>query len=143
MKLELKRFCHGEEDSLGLLFVDGTFACFTLEDEYRAVKVMGETRIPEGTYALGLRFSPKFSPIYGHSMLFLKSVPGFEPETVLIHRGNDAGDTRGCLLVANAVHYNPDGPSQVLQSRVAYDRLYPIVSKAVNEEGAYIEVTRL
>ena len=141
MKLELKRFHHGEEDTLGLLFVDGKFFCFVLEDEYREPKVFAETRIPEGRYSLGLRFSPKFSPRYGHSMIFLRSVPGFEPNTILIHRGNSESDTAGCLLVANAVHYNPGGKSQVLQSGVAYERLYPVVSKAIEEEGAYIEIT--
>ena len=35
MKLELKRFSAGNDSTLGLMFVDGEFECFTLEDEYR------------------------------------------------------------------------------------------------------------
>ena len=31
------------------------FLAYTLEDEYREEKVYGETRIPNGTYELGLR----------------------------------------------------------------------------------------
>jgi len=44
MKLELKRFSGQSDTTLGLMFVDGEFECFTLEDEYRADKVKGETR---------------------------------------------------------------------------------------------------
>ena len=55
MKLELKRFSSQSDTTLGLLFVDGEFECFTLEDEYREEKVKGETRIPAGTYKVEKR----------------------------------------------------------------------------------------
>ena len=55
MKLELKRFSGQSDTTLGLMFVDGEFECFTLEDEYRAEKVKGETRIPAGTYKVEKR----------------------------------------------------------------------------------------
>ena len=41
MKLELKRFSSQSDTTLGLLFADGAFECFTLEDEYRSQKVKG------------------------------------------------------------------------------------------------------
>ena len=39
MKIELKRFSSQSDTTLGLLFVDGEFECFTLEDEYREEKI--------------------------------------------------------------------------------------------------------
>jgi len=143
MKLELKRFHHGEEDTLGLLFVDGVFYCFVLEDEFRAPKLYAETRIPEGAYPLGLRYSPSHSMRYGHDMIFLRAVPGFSPNSILIHKGNTEKDTAGCLLVGMTVQFNPDWTSMILRSGEAYDRLYPIVAKGITEEGAHIIVSRM
>ena len=72
MKFEVLRFSSQNESSLGLLFdvTEGRkFLCFTLEDEARKVKVSGETRIPAGTYKLGLRtvggFHGRYSKKYG------------------------------------------------------------------------------
>ena len=53
MKLQVVRFQFGKDATNGMLFIDGEFECYTLEDEYRDVKVMGETCIPEGTYDVG------------------------------------------------------------------------------------------
>ena len=55
MKLEVLRISSEADSTSGLLF-DVTyfrkFLCYTLEDEYRKEKVMGETRIPCGTFIL-------------------------------------------------------------------------------------------
>ena len=50
MKLQVVRTQFGTDATNGLLFIDGLFECYTLEDQYQAVKVMHETCIPEGTY---------------------------------------------------------------------------------------------
>ena len=55
MKITVERFTSDAETTLSTVFVDGKFACFGLEDEYRTEKVAGETRIPAGTYKVGLR----------------------------------------------------------------------------------------
>ena len=48
------------------------FECYTLEDEYRDVKVMGETCIPEGTYDVKFRkeggFHSRYSAKYKSSL---------------------------------------------------------------------------
>ena len=52
MKLEVLRFSSQSDSTLGLLFdvTNGReFLCYTIEDEARETKVMGETRIPAGT----------------------------------------------------------------------------------------------
>ena len=55
MKLQVVRTQLGRDATNGLLFIDGIFECYTLEDQYQAVKVMHETCIPEGTYPIKLR----------------------------------------------------------------------------------------
>ena len=99
--LHLIRFYSAEQSTLGLLMLDQEFLCFIVEDEARAVKVFGETRIPAGTYKLGLRFSPKFSMRLGHKMIEIQGVPNFE--FIYLHAGLFASHTNGCLLVGDAV----------------------------------------
>lgn len=129
MKLHLLRFHDGDNDTLGLLFINGKFAAFTLEDEKRNVKVVGETRIPAGTYPVKLTYSPKFTPRYGHDMLLIDNVPGFTG--IRIHKGNTEKDTEGCLLVGDIAVFNASGVSQIQHSGAAYDRVYPIIAGAI------------
>ena len=67
MKLTVVRTQFGTDATNGLLFIDGFFECYTLEDQYQAVKVMHETCIPEGTYDIKFRktggFHAKYSEI--------------------------------------------------------------------------------
>ena len=60
MKLQLLRINSGVDATSGVLYRvypegDKKFLCYTLEDEHRDVKVMGETRIPAGTYNIEFR----------------------------------------------------------------------------------------
>ena len=52
--IEIKRFSSAKDDTLGLVYVDGRFFCFSLEDEHRRVKVKHETRIPGGGVSVRL-----------------------------------------------------------------------------------------
>lgn len=128
MILSLVRYWSNTDRTLGKLFIDGKFECFTLEDEFRNQKIKGETRIPAGSYKVELRYSPKFTPRLMHEMLWLKDVPGFE--FILIHPGNDDDDTEGCILVGK----NTSGPV-LLRSREAYFELYnKICTKAKDKD---------
>ena len=73
MKLEVLRISSQNDSTSGVLFdvTDGKrkFLCYTLEDEYRAVKVKHETRIPEGTYKLTLRSEGGVYPIIRDAIL--------------------------------------------------------------------------
>lgn len=93
--------------TLGVLFVDGVFECFTLEDELRAVKIPGETAIPAGRYAVKLTHSPRF----GRVLPEVLNVPNFTG--VRIHAGNRKDDTEGCLLVGEHRGDNWIGNSQL------------------------------
>lgn len=134
MILTLVRRTSTRRDTLGLLFLDGRFLCYTLEDEYRTQKVYGETRIPAGTYRLALRREGRLFHKYSkrfhenHPMLWLQDVPGFR--WIYIHIGNTERDTEGCILVGKG--YRLEGDRYVLvQSTIAYKQIYYPIRDAV------------
>jgi hypothetical protein len=97
MILTLYRYKSDKTATLGKLGIDGKFFCYTLEDEFRTVKVFGETRIPAGTY--NVLWTP--SARFGREMLLIDMVPGFSG--IRIHAGNTEKDTSGCILVGQEV----------------------------------------
>ena len=134
MKLQVVRTQFGKDATNGLLFIDGVFECYTLEDQYQAVKVMHETCIPEGTYDIKFRktggFHAKYSARYKNAhygMLHLQDVPGFT--YILIHTGNSDEHTSGCLIVGDRqqdldINFN----GMVGSSAVAYKKMYAKVA---------------
>lgn len=139
MKVLVERFLFEKDCTVGRLYIDGVMKCFTMEDEMRAVKVKGETAIPYGTYELGMRYSPKFSPKFSHEMLWVKNVPNFE--YVLIHWGNTDDDTDGCLLLGDKIGIIK-GQTAVLNSINTYKEIYAIIVKHIELGGvASIEYT--
>ena len=118
-----------------MLFIDGLFECYTLEDQYQAVKVMHETCIPEGTYDIKFRtvggFHTKYKERYGNAhygMLHLQDVPNFT--YILIHAGNTDEHTSGCLIVGETqqdLDISDDG--FIGHSGKAYTKLYNKVAK--------------
>ena len=146
MELIVLRFSSQSDSTNGLLFektdLGLNFLCYTLEDERRALKVKGETRVPSGTYKIELRteggFHEKYKKKYGgfhKGMLHVTNVPNFE--YILIHTGNTDEHTAGCLLVGDSQENNiiiKDG--FIGKSVNAYKRIYPNISRAIerNEE---------
>src|SRR6185436_6603557 len=98
------------------------------------------TCIPDGTYALGTRWSPKFSPKYNHEMVWVKNVPGFE--FILIHTGNTIDDTEGCLIIGDRIGV-VKGKDAVLNSKATYLRFYGRVIDAIRAGGKEIEYARI
>ncbi len=128
------------------------FFCYSLEDEERAVKVSGETRIPAGKYELRIWNEGKnpnqwvldHRVKYGDWFKFpiqLMNVSGFAG--VLIHTGVDQSHTEGCLLFCDTIGNNTiDAANQGGRSLQAvkrfYEKVYPIL-----EEGkvkVFIEI---
>lgn len=145
MKLRVDRYLSTPNATLGKLFIDDVFECYTLEDEFRAVKVKKETRIPDGTYLIKLRtegshhihYAQKFPDIH-KGMLWLQNVPGFQ--FILIHIGNTEEDTEGCLLVGS----DRDEKTMTLQrSTVAYRKMYPKVADAIEKGEVWITVRNI
>jgi hypothetical protein len=134
--LKVERFIHKADWTISRVYLDGKLFCFAIEDEKRTTKVKGETCIPDGTYKLSTRWSPKFSPIYNHEMIWVKDVPNFE--YILVHWGNTDDDTDGCLIVGSKIGI-VKGQDAVLSSRDTYLKLYSKVIERIQKGNEYIE----
>lgn len=116
MELTLTRKYLKEEYTIGKLLINGKPFCDTLEDKVRdynkdgdlldkgETKVYGKTAIPYGRYQVAMNvISPKFSrksfymEVCQGRLPRLVNVPHFEG--ILIHVGNTAEDSSGCILV--------------------------------------------
>lgn len=140
MHLLVDRIKSDATATLSAVYLDGRHQCDGLEDEYRAVKVAGETRIPAGTYRIGVRkvggfhekYTARFSAFH-RGMLQVLNVPGFDG--ILIHCGNTEHDTAGCLLVGQAAK----GKLELVLSSVTYEQLYKEVIGAAERGELTIE----
>jgi len=115
MKLKLIRKWKKENYTIGQLYVNGVFFSNTIEDKDRglsqnmsidkikSVKKPGITAIPTGTYEIVLNVqsskykkSKTMMQFCNAYMPRLLNVPGYEG--ILIHPGNTAADTEGCII---------------------------------------------
>lgn len=153
MRLLVERLWKKEGYTIGKLYVDGTFLCNTLEDRDRGLtstmslaeidklKLKGETAIPTGTYNVRMDVvSPKYSSnewyvknCNGSRMPRLEDVPGYAG--ILIHPGNTAKDTLGCILVGKN-----DVKGMVSKSREYFLQLYEKMYTAYRK-GEKITIT--
>lgn len=107
MKVQIKviRDTYTSKTTIGKLYINDIFICDTLEDVCRDLnrdgdlndkgeqKIFGETAIPSGIYKVTLDISPRFKKLLPR----LHGIEGYDG--VLIHMGNWAKDTHGCILV--------------------------------------------
>lgn len=123
MKLRVERLWKKPAYTVGRLFVDGKFFCNTLEDTVRDLsnekKVYGKTAIPYGEYKVVYNWSPKF----GRNLPRLLNVPAFEG--ILIHPGNTADDSAGCILVGRNTEVG-----RLTESRYTSDKLNVLIEDA-------------
>lgn len=153
MKLLVERRWPKETYTIGRLYVDDVFFCNTLEDKDRGLKqtdslsyikarkVYQETAIPKGTYKVAMNvISPKYSASTWYWKLCqgkvprLLDVPGWEG--VLIHTGNSALDTAGCLLVGKNTKVG-----MLTESKATFEKLYKLMRKATDKgEEITIEI---
>ncbi len=153
MNIFQRRLFQTAEETISILYLDGRFACWILEDQHRAVKVWGDTRISAGKYKLELRkegsqhirYKRKFS--FHKGMIHLLNVFNFK--YIQFHIGNTEKDTAGCLIAGNYPR-----PSLlvrfwrwltrrryvVAQSTIAYKRVYPIIAEAIELGDTYWEI---
>ena len=108
LEIEIRREIYTSKSTMGRLFVNGEFECYTLEDCARPqeIKIAGATCIPCGTYWLAINFSNRFQRL----MPELLQVPGFAG--IRIHAGNTDADTEGCILVGATREDNFVGSSR-------------------------------
>lgn len=136
--LTVLRFFDDNETTLGLLYFQDQFFCYTLEDTFHEVKVKGETRIPAGTYNLDYRrevtrLTRKYRQIWDwfDYHLHIQNVENFQ--YIYIHSGNDHTHTEGCLLIADSIE-SSDQERKIYNSRRAYERLYKSI-KQFKQDG--------
>jgi Family of unknown function (DUF5675)/Phage tail lysozyme len=129
MRLKLERNVFTDESTIGKLFVDGRFECFTLEDKVRPVKIPKITAIPTGTYGVHLTFSPRFQRV----VPAIEQVPNFLG--IRIHAGNTAGHTEGCVLVGQRA-----GSNIIHDSRPAYRQLFDKLRDGTEAGQVLIEI---
>ena len=101
--IQVQRLAVPEDHAtMGCMTFGGTTYA-TLEPAKSNPQHAGHPAIPAGSYQLELRFSPDLQCVTPH----LLNVPG--RSDVLIHFGNYAKDTLGCILVA--MKEDPNGES--------------------------------
>lgn len=121
MLIEVKRFEFKDTHTIGKLYIDGVYECYTLEDVVRkGAKVNGQTAIPTGTYNLIINHSNRFN----RDLPLLENVPNFTG--VRIHAGNTSAHTEGCILVGTTW----SGKDFIGNSRVAFNKLFEKLKKA-------------
>lgn len=136
MKLSLYRLNGGVESTIGAMYINSSFACFNLEDEYRKEKVKGETRIDSDTYRILLRTEGPMHEAYKRrfpemhkGMLWLQNVRNFT--YVYIHIGNDDDDSDACILVGDTLKQNVTERGFLGESVPAYKRIYPPIANEI------------
>lgn len=141
MELRVERLWPRDSYTIGRLYVNGEFFSNTLEDKVIDVnkngvfdgnekKVYGESAIPYGTYKVIFNESPKF----GRKLPRLLNVPHFEG--ILIHPGNTAKDSLGCILVGKNT-----SKGMLTESRATSDKLNKLIEEAQNKgEEITIEI---
>jgi hypothetical protein len=98
MEIKVTRKIFTNKSTIGELYINGKFFCFTLEDVDRYLeggreKIYGETAIPRGKYNVVLSYSNRFKKYLPE----IQNVPQFEG--IRMHTGNKPEDTEGCILV--------------------------------------------
>lgn len=126
MELTLQRKTFNEKFTLGELFIDGVFFCYTVEDKVRDVKIKGVTAIAYGRYKMIVNMSNRFKK----EMPLLLDVPFFDG--VRVHSGNTAEDSEGCIIVGMVKTDNGVG-----MSRVAFTKL---MEKLKGQNNIYITI---
>ncbi len=132
--IKLLRTATGRNTTLGQLYINDVFQCYTLEDLPREEKIRGKTCIPEGQYVLGLNTTAGMNVTYRgkypgmhKGMVEIRGIPNFS--LVFIHIGNYHTDTAGCPLVGSYYQLMKDD-YRVLHSADAYKRVYPLLLEA-------------
>ena len=150
LTLELKRFSIGQYDTLGKLYLEGKFMCFTLEGSEKA-EISSERCIPAGKYKLSLRkeggkhASYRFRYQEMHQgMLWIIGAHQFP--FAQIHEGNRRTDIPGSIILGEQPlrEEKLNEKREIWYSEQAYQELYPVlVKKLVLGESIQLEISQV
>lgn len=153
MTLLVKRIYNCDKYCISHIYIYGEYICDAIEDPDRMLdqsqtlqyikdhKVYAKTAIPTGLYELSLDIvSPKYSKSKYYMDFCKAKLPRIMNvkawDGVLIHTGNTADDSAGCIIVG----YNKV-KGKVINSKIAFEKLYNILKTAKNEK-IYIRIER-
>jgi len=102
-------------ETVGVLFINGSMIGFTIERPWKENEV-GESCIPPGRYNVKRHRSPSKGDCFK-----IEDVP--DRTDILIHSGNWASESRGCILPGLRVGFMQNSRA-VMQSRAAMDLLF-------------------
>lgn len=134
MRLELFRFYFGDKSTIGALFANGVFECFTLELPRLhdgKPNVPDLTCIPARVYDVRVMPSPKHPLGTPHII----NVPG--RSAVEMHVANKPSELKGCVAVGQVASV---ASNEVLASGAAFDHL---MEKLKGREDVKIEIREL
>jgi hypothetical protein len=121
MLIEVKRFEFKDTHTVGKMYVDGIYECYTLEDVVRnGSKVIGKTAIPTGEYKVIIDRSVRFKQDMPHIL----DVPNFTG--IRIHSGNTSAHTDGCILLGTTW----TGGDFIGNSKLAYNKFFKKLQQA-------------
>lgn len=117
--MKLKRTHHLDTATLGQLFIEDvvTDPIYTLENPDRETDK--DNRIPAGVYFCKPYSGTKYKDVY-----IVENVPN--RSAILLHWGNTANDTEGCILLGNR-HGAIGNLPAVLESKRCYERFRSLV----------------
>jgi hypothetical protein len=128
MLIEIKRYEFNDTYTVGRMYLNDVYFCYTLEDVVRkGAKVNGQTAIPAGTYDVIIDHSAHF----GRDLPHILNVPNFEG--VRIHAGNTSKDTEGCILLGHTYA----GKDFIGNSKLAFDVFF---NKLKEDKTATIKI---
>lgn len=107
----------------------------------------GHPRIPAGLYEIGRKpvgashFDHAYLELIGaryKGILWLPNVPG--RSNIEMHTANYFSQLLGCLASATSIVTGPDGHFDAVESKVAYSKMYPIISAALDAGSATLNI---
>lgn len=121
-KVDIYRITESNEQTLGELFIDDEFFCYTLElpwlNNQRRISC-----IPANTYKVVRRWSQKHK-----NHFHITNVPN--RDWILIHSGNYYTQILGCVLVGKELmDINADGVKDVTHSKATMKELNKILTE--------------
>ncbi len=136
MKVRLYRYSREKMSTLGILKIEGKLVSYTLEN----------TRylIPKGKYEIKYRkvggfhnrYEKKFKDMH-KGMLELQNIKG--RKWILIHCGNTASDSKGCILLGSKANINTQKKGFIEESTMNYEEVYPLIRDKL-EIGDKVEI---
>ncbi|UII19325.1 DUF5675 family protein [Fulvivirga ligni] len=139
LTITVLRYADDQETTIGLLYLNQQYYCYTLEDTFHEQKIADQTRIPAGTYQvdfnknetnLTLKYRQRF-PEWFKYHLEVKNVPNYSG--IYLHNGGTHKDTSGCILVSDSLNVSTQR-TYLSNSRETFKRLY-LYLKSTIEKG--------